>query len=152
MKPGIAVVPCSGHSVIPLLPLITRMADTKRGRDKKARDADDRQRERELEQARNRADEDEPPRDERDADESHADEDEPSDSPRKCHRRGCDEPAAFVVLERYQEDTGHGAVEAEAVLCREHTAEESPTNLDRSYGDYVFRVEPVPTPGDQDEA
>ncbi|MFC4245985.1 hypothetical protein ACFOZ7_03085 [Natribaculum luteum] len=65
-------------------------------------------------------------------------------NPRTCHRRDCDEPAAFVVLERYQEETGHGAVEAEAVLCRTHTAEEHPTNLDGVYADYVFRVEPLP--------
>jgi len=49
----------------------------------------------------------------------------------------------FLVLERYQEETGHGAVKAEAVLCREHTDEESPTNLDGSYEEYVFRVEPL---------
>ena len=63
-----------------------------------------------------------------------------SPSPPECHRRGCTERATFVVLERYQEETGHGAVEAEAHLCREHTAEESPTNLDGSYAEYVFRV------------
>ena len=40
-------------------------------------------------------------------------EDESPNSPRQCHRRGCNEPATFVVLERYQEETGHGAVEAE---------------------------------------
>lgn len=60
-----------------------------------------------------------------------------------CHRRGCDEPAAFVVLERYQEETGKGAVEAEAALCRDHTDEESPANLGGAYDDYVFRVEPI---------
>jgi hypothetical protein len=60
-----------------------------------------------------------------------------------CHRRGCTEPATFVVLERYQEDTGHGAVEAEALLCEDHTDEESPTNLDGVYADYVFRVQPI---------
>jgi hypothetical protein len=60
-----------------------------------------------------------------------------------CHRRGCTEPATFVVLERYQEDTGHGAVEAEALLCRVHTDEESPANLEGVYADYVFRVEPI---------
>lgn len=80
----------------------------------------------------------------------HAREDEYPDSRRECHRRGCDEPAAFVVLERYQEETGHGAVEAEAVLCREHTAEESPANLDGVYADYVFRVEPIPETGTAD--
>ncbi|ELZ04894.1 hypothetical protein [Natrialba asiatica] len=69
---------------------------------------------------------------------------EPTASSRECHRRGCDEPAAFVVLERYQEETGKGAVEAEAVLCRAHTAEEHPTNLDGVYAEYVFRVDPLP--------
>lgn len=62
------------------------------------------------------------------------------DSP-ECHRRTCTKKAAFVVLERYQEDTGHGAVEAEASLCQEHAAEESPANLENSYAEYVFRVE-----------
>jgi hypothetical protein len=62
---------------------------------------------------------------------------------RTCHRRGCDERARFVVLERYQEETGQGAVEAEAVLCRTHTDEESPVNLDGAYDEYVFRVEPL---------
>lgn len=61
----------------------------------------------------------------------------------ECHRRGCDEPAAFVVLERYQEETGKGAVEAEAALCRAHIDEESPANLDGAYDDYVFRVDPI---------
>lgn len=65
------------------------------------------------------------------------------DSTPTCHRRGCDEPATFVVLERYQEETGHGAVEAEAYLCREHTAEERPSNLDRAYAEYAFRIEPI---------
>ncbi|WP_433631660.1 hypothetical protein [Halomicrococcus sp. NG-SE-24] len=121
------------------------MADTKKSRDEQARDEENRQRERELEQARERIDEAEPPRDERgEANETRNEQDESPDSPRECHRRNCDEPAAFVVLERYQEDTGHGAVEAEALLCRAHTDEESPTNLDGVYEDYVFRVEPLP--------
>lgn len=60
-----------------------------------------------------------------------------------CDRRSCDETAAFRVLERYQEETGKGAVEAEAVLCRAHTDEESPVNLDAAYPDYVFRIEPI---------
>ena len=47
------------------------------------------------------------------------------------------------MIERYQEETGHGAVTAEAYLCRAHTDEESPTNLDGAYDDYVFRVEPL---------
>lgn len=118
------------------------MADTRKGREKQARDAENRQRERELEEARDRADEAEPPRNEQDKVDHRETADNP-DSPRECHRRGCNEPAAFVVLERYQEDTGHGAVEAKAALCAEHTAEESPTNLDSAYADYVFRVEPL---------
>lgn len=60
-----------------------------------------------------------------------------------CDRRSCDDRAAFVVLERYQEETGKGAVEAQTVLCREHTDDESPTNLDAAYPEYVFRVEPI---------
>lgn len=117
------------------------MADDKNARDKQADDAERRQRERELEEARTRGDEAEPPRaGQHDADES-------PDSSRTCHRRGCTELATFVVLERYQEETGQGAVEAEAFLCREHTAEESPTNLDGVFADYVFRVEPVAETG-----
>jgi hypothetical protein len=103
------------------------MGDTKEGREKQARSADDRQREREIEESIARGDEAEPPESE----------------VRTCHRRGCDEPAAFVVTERYLEETGHGAVEATAYLCRDHTAEEGPANLDRAFSDYVFRVEPV---------
>jgi len=61
-----------------------------------------------------------------------------------CHRRGCDERAAFRVLERYQEETGHGAVEADALLCPEHTEEEGPTNLEHAYDGYVFSIEPLP--------
>jgi len=76
-------------------------------------------------------------------DEENRREDGARDSPPECHRRGCTERAEFVVLERYLEETGHGAVEAEAVLCRDHTAEESPTNLDSSYAEYVFHVEPL---------
>ena len=63
---------------------------------------------------------------------------------RECHRRDCSESAAFVVLERYLEETGHGAVEAEAQLCQAHTAEESPANLAGVYDEYVFRVEALP--------
>ncbi len=74
------------------------------------------------------------------------------DSLPECHRRGCTERATFVVLERYQEETGHGAVEAEAVLCQEHADEESPTNLDGSYEDYLFRVEPLQETLDRDTA
>ncbi|MFC6723312.1 hypothetical protein ACFQE1_02655 [Halobium palmae] len=129
------------------------MADTKRGREKQARDADTRQRERELEEARDRENESEPPLSDADpsgttdqepeADETPADASD-AETPR-CHRRGCDEPAAFFVLERYQEETGKGPVEATAYLCTDHTDEESPANLDHAYDDYVFRVEPLPT-------
>lgn len=110
------------------------MADTRDGREKGADDAERRQREREMAEARAHADEAEPADDERDG----------SPSTRECHRRGCTEPATFLALERYLEETGHGAVEAEAVLCRAHAAEESPANLDDAYADYVFRVEPLP--------
>ncbi|MFP8955509.1 hypothetical protein ACLI4Y_02185 [Natrialbaceae archaeon A-CW3] len=114
------------------------MADTKKGREKQARNAEKRQRERELAEARDRADESEPPGD------AEAEDDHVSDeTPPECHRRGCGEQAAFVVLERYLEETGKGAVEATAVLCREHTAEESPVNLDGAYHDYVFHVQPL---------
>ncbi|ELZ31184.1 hypothetical protein C474_10134 [Halogeometricum pallidum JCM 14848] len=116
------------------------MADTKKGREKQARNAETRQQERDVAESRERADEAEPPLPDDEVEEG--DEDE---SPSTCHRRGCEEPAAFVVLERYQEDTGYGAVEAEAFLCREHTAEESPVNLDGVYDEYVFRVEPLPS-------
>lgn len=123
------------------------MADTKKGRNKQARDAENRQRERELTEARDRDDEAEPPRDDgdeaADGDASQLEANDSPDAPRECHRRDCAEQAAFVVVERYQEDTGHGAVEATAVLCREHTAEESPANLDGVYADYLFRVEPL---------
>jgi hypothetical protein len=115
------------------------MADTKEGREDKADNEEQRQRERELTEARDRADEPDPT-----AEEGQLEEDEYPDSPQECHRRGCTEPATFLVCERYQEETGHGAVEADAALCREHTAEESPTNLDGVYPDYVFRVDPIP--------
>ena len=108
------------------------MPDTKNGREKQAADRDRRQREREIREAREREDEPEPYVDR-----------EHRDVPAECHRRGCTEPPAFLVLERYQEETGHGAVEATAMLCQKHTDEESPTNLDRSYPDYVFLVEPI---------
>lgn len=99
------------------------MADTKKGRNKKARDAENRERERDLAEARERGDEVEPPR--------------------ECQRRDCSEPATFVVVERYQDETGHGTVEATADLCTAHTADERPTNLDGDFEDYLFRVEPV---------
>jgi hypothetical protein len=120
------------------------MADTKKGRNKRSHDVEKRQRERELDEARERADEAEPPRDDSDGVGGvRREEDENPDSPSRCHRRGCDEPAVFAVFERYQEETGQGAVEAKALLCREHTAEEHPANLDGVYAEYVFRVEPL---------
>ena len=122
------------------------MADDRNARDTQADDAERRRRERDLEEVRDRGDEAEPPRT------GQNEADEHPESPRTCHRRGCDVPAAYLVLERYQEETGHGAVEAAAVLCRDHTAEESPTNLDGSYADYVFRVEPLQETLDMDTA
>ena len=120
------------------------MPDTKRGREEQARHEERRQREREIEQARERADEPEPPTDRStEGDETQVEDADAPSGGRACHRRGCDRPAAFLVTERYLEDTGHGAVEATAELCREHTAEESPTRLDDAYPDYVFRVEPL---------
>lgn len=113
------------------------MADTKEGREKQADDENRRQQERDLSEARARADETEPP----DANMTESETDRSDADSRTCHRRGCTEPATFLALERYQEETGHGAVESTAVLCQEHAAEESPTNLDGAYPDYVFRVE-----------
>ncbi len=106
-----------------------------------------------MKEARTRADEDEPP-DEMDdvTDDTRGDTDDGPDASRPCHRRGCDRPAAFEVLERYQEDTGHGAVEARAALCQEHADEETPTNLDRAYDDYVFRVTPLASASETDAA
>lgn len=115
------------------------MADTKQGREDQAADEDRRQRERAMDEALARADEPEPALDDvAEGDQS------TDDEPPECHRRDCHEPAAFVVIERYQEDTGHGAVEAKALLCREHTAEERPTNLEGVYADYLFGVTPLP--------
>ncbi|WP_380676001.1 hypothetical protein [Salinigranum sp. GCM10025319] len=119
------------------------MPDTKRGREEQARHQERRQREREIEQARERADEREPPTDRSTEGDETGTEDAGPSGGQTCHRRGCDRPAAFLVTERYLEDTGHGAVEATAELCRDHTAEESPTRLDDAYPDYVFRVEPL---------
>ena len=121
------------------------MADTKEGRENQADDAERRQREREVAEALDRADEPDPTADDQtDPGETRHERGEDQASTRECHRRGCTEPATFLVLERYQEETGHGAVESEAALCREHTAEESPTNLDGVYPEYLFRVVPIP--------
>ena len=104
------------------------MPDTKKGRDKQADDEIKRQQERDMSEARERGDEPEP-----------ADEDDPGE----CHRRGCTDRAEFVVLERYQEETGQGWVEAVARVCLAHAGEESPANLDSAGDDYVFRVTPI---------
>lgn len=52
--------PANGHTLIPLSLVNRRMADNKNARDKQADDEDRRQRERELHEARDRADEPEP--------------------------------------------------------------------------------------------
>ncbi|GAB7009009.1 hypothetical protein [Halorubrum trueperi] len=103
------------------------MPDTKSGREKQARTEERRQAQRDISEARERADEMEPP----------------DDTPTECYRRGCSEPAAFSVTERYLEDTGKGAVEATALLCVDHTVAEGPANLDRAYDEYVFRIDPI---------
>jgi|GEM_PF-194737 hypothetical protein len=127
------------------------MADDKRGREKQAKRKEQRQREREVAEDRTRGEEAEPPADEMD-DDGEADDATGGiqrgdgaypDPPHECHRRGCDEQASFVVVERYREETGQGTVEAEAHLCRAHTREESPSNLDSAGEDYVFRIEPI---------
>ncbi|MFH5845239.1 hypothetical protein [Haladaptatus sp. CMAA 1909] len=128
------------------------MADNKKSRNKQARDEENRQRAWEVKQARERMDETEPRDDRNETDESRYEGEEHSEPPPTCHRRGCDEPAKFVVLERYQEETGHGAVESAARLCQRHTAEESPANLDGVYADYVFRVDPLTETNDTSTA
>ncbi len=62
---------------------------------------------------------------------------------RTCHRRDCDRDAVFLVTERYEEETGHGTVEAEAALCLAHTNEENPHNLDQAGPNYRFVIEPL---------
>lgn len=104
------------------------MPDTKSGREKQARKAERRRAEQDIEEARERTDETEPP----------------DDTPTECYRRGCSEPAAFSVTERYLEDTGKGAVESTALLCVDHTVAEGPANLDRAYDEYMFRIQPIP--------
>ena len=120
------------------------MADTKEGRENQADREEKRQREREMSEARTRADEVEPPVETvGETEGTRREDDDSADSPRQCHRRGCDEAATFEALERYQEETGHGAVVATAALCQDHADEESPTNLDNAYEDYVFQVKPL---------
>ncbi|SEO87713.1 hypothetical protein SAMN04487948_106116 [Halogranum amylolyticum] len=117
------------------------MGDTKRGREKQARQEKRRQRRREMEAELDRGDEPEPePTDDERVDV----ESDSSEGPPECHRRGCHDPAAFVVLERYLEETSHSPVEATAMLCVAHTEEEGPTRLEAAYDDYVFRIEPLP--------
>ncbi|QSG03864.1 Uncharacterized protein AArcS_2668 [Natranaeroarchaeum sulfidigenes] len=112
--------------------LVTRrMADDKKGRDKQAHNAEKRQRQRELREALERGDETEPLW-------------EDESLPKECHRRGCAADPSFIVVERYQEETGQGAVEAVAYLCQTHTREESPANLDQAYPEYQFRIEALP--------
>ncbi len=120
------------------------MPDTKRGREEQARQRERRQQEREVQMARERGDEPEPPTE----DDAGVDAESPTDAASAagatCQRRGCDRPADFFVLERYLEETGHGAVEATAALCEVHTAEEAPTHLDDAYEGYVYRIESIP--------
>jgi hypothetical protein len=117
------------------------MGDTKSGRVKQAREEARRQRRREIEAELARGDEAEPT----DLGDEETDvEYEPSEGPHECHRRSCTEPASFVVLERYLEETSHSPVEATAMLCVAHTEEEGPTRLEAAYDDYVFRIEPLP--------
>lgn len=127
------------------------MADDKRGQERQANRAEQRQREREAAEDRERGEEAEPP-DDGEADDGEADDATGGiqrgdgaypDPPHECHRRGCDEQASFVVAERYREETGQGTVRAEAHLCRAHTDEESPSNLDSAGEDYVFRIDPI---------
>lgn len=115
------------------------MGDTKEGREEQAAQEEQRQRARDLAETLARSDELEP---------ADLGLDESADEPAACHRRGCDDPATFVVLERYQEETGQGPVESVAFLCESHAGEESPANLDPAYDDYLFRVDPVPDPAE----
>lgn len=103
------------------------MGDTKAGRERQARKAEKRQLEEELREAVDRAEEAEPV----------------LDDVQLCHYRDCHEIASFRVVERYLEETGHGSVTAEALMCEAHADDESPTNLDRSYSGYLFMVEPL---------
>ncbi|MFC6905890.1 hypothetical protein [Halalkalicoccus tibetensis] len=74
--------------------------------------------------------------------------DEEGVPPFDCHRRSCEKTAEFWVYERYQEENDLGAVEAEVSLCREHTAEERPHNLDQANSEYIFKIEPIGTEND----
>ena len=104
------------------------MADDKQGRVKQAHNEERRQWEREIEEARSRADESNPLQREQ------------TDEFQGCNRSDCNRAAMFFVLERYQ-DAAEEVVEETAMLCREHTADERPMHLERLYDNYVFRVE-----------
>jgi hypothetical protein len=106
------------------------MADNKQGRVAQAHNAERRQWEREIEEARSRIDESEPT----------ATEDVGGFRP--CHRSDCDRTAMFYVLERYEEDSA--VVKEAANLCRQHSAEERPMHLDGVYDNYVFSIEQLP--------
>jgi hypothetical protein len=114
------------------------MADTKEGREKQAADADQSQRERALREELERRDEEPPTPD--------------PDEPQVCHYRNCTELATFHVRERYEEETGHGLVTAEALVCTAHAEGEHPTNLDNASPDYVFSVEPLPGAFESEES
>jgi hypothetical protein len=115
------------------------MGDTKEGREEQAAHEEQRQRARDLAETLARSDELEP---------ADLGLDESQGERPTCHRRGCDDPASFVVLERYQEETGQGPVESAAVLCEAHASEESPTNIDATSDDYLFRVDPIADPSE----
>ena len=115
------------------------MADDKQGRVKQAHNAERRQWEREIEEARTRADESNPLQEEL-ADEFQA-----------CARSDCNRAAMFFILERYQ-DADEDVVEETAMLCREHTADERPMHLERLYDNYVFRIEQLADLTATDEA
>lgn len=66
----------------------------------------------------------------------------------ECHRRDCQEDAVFLVRERYLEETGQGHVEASARLCRHHTREERPTNLEPMTPKYRFEVTALASEGE----
>lgn len=108
------------------------MADNKRGRVAQAHNAERRQWEREIEEARRRIDESEPTTD------------EDVGGFRPCHRSDCERTAMFYVLERYEEEAGNGVITESANLCRQHSAEERPMHLEGVYDNYVFRIEQLP--------
>jgi hypothetical protein len=92
------------------------MPDTKDGRERQARDSDNRQRRREVVEAREREQEREPPQ--------------------QCQYEECQAAAAFEVLERYPAD--ENVVETMLWVCTDHAAMEGPTNL--SGESYLFQI------------